>query len=93
MTRTWTQYDPAEKFADQFQRHVGRNLYVGDRVVIFFKSRHPWTRILEHRLVILERTEDGWNSLDPIFAGYTPEDGLQWCSEAQLYPPMTAQKI
>jgi hypothetical protein len=55
--------------------------------VIIVAERHhpmtiPWPR--KPRLVILEATETGWESPDPTYVGYGPEDGVLWSMEKDV---------
>jgi hypothetical protein len=56
----------------------------GDRIVIVVRERATTTAPLQNRLVILEATEDGWHSADPVYAGYSLHDGLLWAKEQDL---------
>lgn len=56
----------------------------GDRIVIIVAERLESGRLRTPRLVILEATETGWESPDPTYAGYGPEDGLLWSMERDV---------
>lgn len=55
---------------------------VGDRVLVIMREteRGKWVR----RLVILEAKEEGWESPDPTYVGYSPEDGQLWAMEKDV---------
>lgn len=55
------------------------NVPVGDRIVIIVNERQHERAALSPRLVILEATETGWDSPDPVYGGYSPEDGVLCC--------------
>lgn len=56
----------------------------GDRVLIIVVERQYANARLQPRLVILEATEDGWTSLDEVYVGYTPADGVLWSLEKDV---------
>lgn len=59
-------------------------VYVGDRVIVIVEEVNPRTAKIGFRLVVLEATEDSWDSIDETYDGYTPEDGVLWTTEKDL---------
>jgi len=59
-------------------------VYAGDRIVIIVKERATATSPIRPRLVILEATEDGWHSPDPVYAGYSIDDAFLWSTEESV---------
>lgn len=60
------------------------DVYAGDRVCIIVMEREHAGGPIKPRLVILEATEDGWDSLEDVFQGYTPHDGILWSTEQDI---------
>lgn len=67
---------PTEEVPDEVE--------VGDRVCIIVVETMPGRKKPSPRLVILEATEDGWESMDDVYAGYTPQDGVLWSTEKDI---------
>jgi hypothetical protein len=57
---------------------------VGDRIVIIVMERRYEDSPIEPHLVILERSEGGWDSCDTVFSGYNPYDGVLWAHEKDI---------
>ena len=55
---------------------------VGDRVLLIL--REVENRRLVNRLCILEATEDGWQSIDDTYGGYSPADAVLWAYEKDV---------
>src|SRR5438105_155871 len=60
------------------------SVHVGDRIVIMVAERQSPHVRKKPRLVIIEATEDGWKSNDPVYVGYGPEDGILWAPESDV---------
>lgn len=57
----------------------------GDRVLLIVHERTNRQSVRKtRRLVILEATETGWISADPIYDGYTPHDAELWSMERDV---------
>lgn len=57
---------------------------VGDRIVVIVVERVSKDGPVRPSLVILEATETGWYSLDDLYSGYGPEDGVLWSTERDI---------
>ena len=68
----------------QTSEEIPEEVEVGDRIVIIVNERPYAGAAIRRRLVILEATEDGWDSPDDTFAGYTPQNGLLWATEKSI---------
>ena len=62
----------------------------GDRVLVLVYERPRYGAQSRPRLVTLEATEHGWESSDPSYGGYGPEDGVLWAWERDIIRAATA---
>lgn len=57
---------------------------VGDRIVVIVMEREHAGAPIRPRLVILVAREFGWDAIEEMYQGYTPNDGALWSTEKDV---------
>lgn len=60
------------------------DILCGDRILIIVRECRDFHSPPRPTIVILEATEDGWDSPDDTYAGYSVHDGELWAYERDV---------